>query len=208
MRIDWLLVRMLRGVIGGAGKLWRRLTAWPRRVFHYYYLIYHGVETGFGHVTLDGLPVIQKAKGSRIRLGPGTTLVSRCAGNPAGVNHPVVLATLTSGAVIDIEGPFGATGSSIVAATAVRIGAGSGLGANSHIFDTDFHAIGRDWQGEVKSKPVVLGRNVWVAASCHILKGVTVGDNAVIGAASVVTRDVEAFTVVAGNPARLIRRLE
>jgi acetyltransferase-like isoleucine patch superfamily enzyme len=208
MRIDWLLVRGLRGAIGALGKLWRRLTTWPRRVFHYYYLIYHGVETGFGHVTLEGLPVIQKTKGSRIRLGPGTTLVSRCPGNPAGVNHPVVLATLSAEAVIEIEGPFGATGSSIVAASAVRIGPGSGLGANSHIFDTDFHAIGRDWAGEVRSKSVTLGRNVWVAAGCHILKGVTMGDNAVVGAGSVVTRDVEAFTVVAGNPARLIRRIE
>lgn len=57
-------------------------------------------------------------------------------------------------------------------------------------------------------KPVVLKRNCWIGAGATILAGVTVGENAVVGAGSVVTKDVEKNTVVAGNPARVIRRLE
>lgn len=56
-------------------------------------------------------------------------------------------------------------------------------------------------------KPVVLKRNCWIGAGATILPGVTVGENAVVGAGSVVTHDVGADTVVAGNPAVLSRHL-
>ncbi len=56
-------------------------------------------------------------------------------------------------------------------------------------------------------KPVLLKRNCWIGAGSTILPGVTVGENAVVGAGSVVTKDVEDNTIVAGNPARLIRRI-
>ena len=52
---------------------------------------------------------------------------------------------------------------------------------------------------------VVIGNDVWIGTKGLILSGVTVGDGAVVGAGSVVTKDVEPYAVVAGNPARLIR---
>jgi len=52
---------------------------------------------------------------------------------------------------------------------------------------------------------VVIGANVWIGARAIVLKGVTIGDASVIGAGSVIIRDVPAFAVVAGNPARFIR---
>ncbi|MCH5330753.1 MAG: galactoside O-acetyltransferase, partial [Alistipes sp.] len=54
---------------------------------------------------------------------------------------------------------------------------------------------------------VLLKRGCWIGAGSTILPGVTVGENAVVGAGSVVTKDVEDNTVVAGNPARLIKRI-
>ncbi|NEB07042.1 DapH/DapD/GlmU-related protein, partial [Streptomyces sp. SID13726] len=54
---------------------------------------------------------------------------------------------------------------------------------------------------------VVLGRNVWLGANVTVLPGVTIGDDAVVGAGSVVTRDVPARTVVVGTPARVVRWL-
>ncbi len=56
--------------------------------------------------------------------------------------------------------------------------------------------------------PIVLGRNVWVGANSTILQGVTVGDNAIIAAGAVVTKDVAANTVVGGVPAKYIRNIE
>ncbi len=60
----------------------------------------------------------------------------------------------------------------------------------------------------ITCKPIHIGRNVWIGAGATILPGVTVGDNAVVGAASVVTKNVDAYTIVGGNPARVLRRIE
>ena len=57
-------------------------------------------------------------------------------------------------------------------------------------------------------KPVILKHNCWIGAGASILPGVTIGENAIVGAGSVVTKDVEANTVVAGNPAKVIKRIE
>lgn len=54
-------------------------------------------------------------------------------------------------------------------------------------------------------KSIKIGRNVWIGSNSTILPGVTVGDNAVIGAGSVVTRDVPENMVAAGNPAKVIK---
>jgi acetyltransferase-like isoleucine patch superfamily enzyme len=58
------------------------------------------------------------------------------------------------------------------------------------------------------TKPISIGRNVWVGAKVTILGGVHIGDNAVIGANAVVTRDVPAYTIVGGIPARMIREIK
>jgi acetyltransferase-like isoleucine patch superfamily enzyme len=59
----------------------------------------------------------------------------------------------------------------------------------------------------VVAKPIVIEHNVWIAAGATIIGGVTVGENAVVAAGSVVTRDVPPNTLVAGNPARVIRSI-
>lgn len=61
--------------------------------------------------------------------------------------------------------------------------------------------------GYVYGKPITLGKNVWLGGGCTILSGVTIGDNTVIGAGSVVTKDMPANVIAAGNPARVIRPL-
>ena len=80
----------------------------------------------------------------------------------------------------------------------VMVAANAQLISNNH--DLHDHQI-------LTCKPVHLKRNCWIGAGATILPGVTVGENAVVAAAAVVTRDVEANTVVGGNPARLIKRI-
>ena len=60
----------------------------------------------------------------------------------------------------------------------------------------------------ITCKPIRIGRRAWIGAGSTILPGVTVGENAVVGAGSVVTHDVEPNTIVAGNPARVIREIK
>lgn len=66
---------------------------------------------------------------------------------------------------------------------------------------------GRKSAASVTSRPVHIGNNVWVGFEACILPGVTIGDGAVVGARSVVTENVAPYTVVAGNPARVVRYL-
>ena len=62
-------------------------------------------------------------------------------------------------------------------------------------------------RGAMYPAPICLGKNVWVGSNSTILRGVNVGDNAIIAAGSVVTKDVAANTVVGGVPARYIRNI-
>ena len=64
-----------------------------------------------------------------------------------------------------------------------------------------------DWS-DVSAAPIVIRDRVWIGFGAVILKGVTIGEGAIVGACSVVAKDVEPYTVVAGNPAVLLRRLD
>lgn len=64
----------------------------------------------------------------------------------------------------------------------------------------------KNWNS-VKSSPITICDDAWIGMNCIILKGVTIGEGAVVGAGSVVTKDVPAWTVVAGNPAKTVKTL-
>lgn len=91
----------------------------------------------------------------------------------------------------------------------VRIGDNAFIGPDVSIY-TACHPIdpGERASGDEWAEPVTIGNDVWIGGGAKILPGVTVGDGAIIGAGAVVTRDVEPLTIVGGNPARLIKRIE
>ncbi len=97
-------------------------------------------------------------------------------------------------------------------AKGVIIGNNCLIAGNTHFFDNDGHPVDAAQRraGErvapADVKPVTIGNDVWIGAGCRILKGVHIGDRAIVGAASVVTRDVLPDTIVAGNPARVIQK--
>src|SRR5262249_30051677 len=66
----------------------------------------------------------------------------------------------------------------------------------------------RRFGANVPARPVRIGRNVWIGFDSCVLPGVSIGEGSVVGARSVVVADVPPYTVVAGNPARVIRRLD
>lgn len=91
----------------------------------------------------------------------------------------------------------------------IRIGRDGLFGAGVEIFDSDFHALdpARRQSGPPRMAPVQIGDNVFVGMSVKILKGVTIGDDSVIGAGAVVSSSIPAGVVAAGNPARIVREL-
>ena len=73
------------------------------------------------------------------------------------------------------------------------------------IIDNDFHSVG---SVEAKTGPIIIEDDVWIASRVIILKDVTIGKGAVIGAGSIVTKSIPPYTFVAGNPAKIIRKLK
>jgi len=89
----------------------------------------------------------------------------------------------------------------------VRIGNNVRIAPYVLIMDSDFHDVNNHFSEEGKTDTVIIHDNVWIATKATILKGVTIGEGAVIGACALVTRDVPAYTVVAGVPAKVIKNL-
>lgn len=89
----------------------------------------------------------------------------------------------------------------------VTIGDGCQIGHNV-VFATLNYGLAPEDRKTTYPAPIVLGKNVWVGSNATILQGVTVGDNAVIGAGAVVTKDVAANTIVGGVPARFIKMID
>lgn len=104
-------------------------------------------------------------------------------------------------------------GLSIGVAKEIRIGASCFISSNVSISDNDGHPLdpARRAKGEPVAvtdvEPVKIADNVWLGEGVAILKGVSIGESAVIGTKSVVTHDIKSFTIVAGNPARAIGRV-
>lgn len=73
--------------------------------------------------------------------------------------------------------------------------------------ETGCNITNKDWS-HVKTAPIVIENKVWVGFDVLILKGITIGEGAVVAAKSVVTKDVPPFTLVAGNPAKIIKQLK
>ena len=89
----------------------------------------------------------------------------------------------------------------------IEIGDNTMIGPNVTIVTVN-HVLNPKTRINAFVKPVIISKNVWIGADCTILPGVTIGENSVIGAGSVVTKDVPDNVVVAGNPAKLIKKIK
>lgn len=76
------------------------------------------------------------------------------------------------------------------------------------VFATLNHGFAPKDRAAMYPAPIVAGKNVWIGSNSTILQGVTIGDNAIVAAGSVVTKDVAPDTIVGGVPARILRTLE
>ena len=106
------------------------------------------------------------------------------------------------------DGVFINYGTSIAASKSVQIGENCSLGTYVMIIDNHYHRLEPERRGErPESLPVVLERNVWLGGHVIVLPGVRIGEGSVVGAGSVVTRDIPPRSVAVGQPAKVIRTL-
>lgn len=95
----------------------------------------------------------------------------------------------------------------ISAATRIVVGSNSMIANGAYITDSDWHGI-YDRISAGCPKPVILEQNVWIGDSAIVCKGVTIGENSIIGAGAVVASDIPSNCIAAGNPAKVLRKLD
>lgn len=182
--------------------LWRKVLSRLRRAW---LPVQAGMEGGsvvLGRGVSLQQAVVFQGRG-RLEVAEGAVLGFALAGSPAA---PLVLQPREPGAVIRIgAGAMLTNGIEMIARSGITIGAGCRIGPRCVFYDADFHALSPEARGEAgETQPIVVGRNVWFGSEVMVLKGVTIGDDAVIAARALVTADVPAGAVAAGTPARVI----
>lgn len=158
-----------------------------------------------------GLPVIVRTGNSEMVLGNGVVVKSSFLSNLIGLyQRSIIIARAGGKVMLDDDVRMSAT--TIYSRASIHIGKHTSIGANVKIFDHDFHPIDPDERLEhpnsgMKCKPIEIGENVFIGCNCIILKGSKIGNNCVIGAGSVVAGTFEDNCVIAGNPARVMRKI-
>ena len=169
--------------------------------------------TFHGPPILYGYPIVSLKPDSKIVLGDAVVLCSDSRFTDLGVARPVILRTLSSKARIIIGPDTGLSGVVICAADSIEIGSECLLGADVQIFDNDFHKLTPENRrhdnspDKIGTAPVIIEDNVFIGAGSKVMKGVKIGKNSVIGAGSIVSRDIPPNSIAAGNPARIIAEL-
>lgn len=146
----------------------------------------------------------------RIQIGDNVTINSCRECNPIGGDTKTILYAKVN-SVINIGNGVGISNSAIVSMKEIVIEDDVLIGGNCKIYDHDFHSIEyekRILEGDldIKSAPIHIKRGAFIGAHCIILKGVNIGEKSVIGAGSVVTKNVPDGEIWAGNPAKKIGR--
>ncbi len=155
---------------------------------------------------LRGYPVLVRGCGAKIQIGRRWKAISRLTANSLGVNQPVYINIGPNGRVL-IGDDVGMSGCSISAKESIIIGDRVLVGTGVLITDNDAHPLHPDKRGDyslVRKAAVIIASDVFIGARAIILKGVSIGTGAVIGAGAIVSRSVPEYAIVAGNPAQQI----
>lgn len=110
------------------------------------------------------------------------------------------------GATLRIAGSVFFSGGTVLCSDLIEIGEATGIAWDANITDSDMHPVVIEGEPLPKTQPIRIGDHVWIGSGARILKGVTIGDGVIVAAGSIVTKDVEPFCLVAGVPARVIRK--
>jgi len=178
-----------------------------------YKILWRLTKVNYGkQLSLKGVPVIFNKKGAKLIIGDDCVIKSSFLSNLVGLYSRTIIVTRVEGAKIEIGNNVGISGATIYARKSITIGDNTNIGGNVKILDNDFHPIEvearlADDKEKIGTRPIEIGKNCFIGCNALILKGTRLGDNCVVGAGAVVCGKFEANSVIAGNPARVIRKL-
>ena len=187
---------------------------------NWYKLVLKCMKVKYGKgLLLKGVPVIFRKNGSRLELGKNVTVKSSFLSNLVGLYSRTIIVTRAPEAEIVIGDNVGISGATIYARKGIYIGDNTCIGGNCKILDNDFHPLEAETRNKlladanggnsdlVPAKPIKIGKDCFIGCNSIILKGTVLGDGCVVGAGAVVSGRFEAGSVIAGNPAKVIRRI-
>lgn len=167
-----------------------------------------GVMIGKNCTIIGNVSVIGSGK---ITIGDNFCMTSGEHINPICANLQGSFFTDSSNAKITICNNVGMSSTRMWIHDSLSIGDNVKIGGNVLLIDTDCHPmsyeIRRTSNEGTKSAPIVIEDDVWIGAQSIVLKGVTIGARSIIGAGSVVTKDIPADCIAVGNPCKVIRSL-
>lgn len=186
-----------------------------------FYQLFSGLKLNATNKLVGGIKIIKKnflirllskSKNGELIIGNEFKCNNKIKSNSIGLIQPCIFNISTSGSKIIIGNNVGISGSSINATTTVTIEDNVLIGSGCLISDTDSHPLLWDDRlynnnDKTSKAPITIKKNAFIGARCIILKGVTIGEGAVVGAGSVVSKDVPPYTVVCGNPAKIVKTL-
>jgi acetyltransferase-like isoleucine patch superfamily enzyme len=162
------------------------------------------------HVKINNWPILIHRSNAKMVLGNNVLLNSSNRNYHINMFAAVKLICDKPNAIISIGDNTRIHGSCIHAFERIEIGKNCLIAANCQIFDTSGHGTSHKERAESqgKSKPIIIGDNVWIGAGCIILPGVTIGDGSIVAAGSVVIKSIPENSIYGGNPAQFIRKIE
>ncbi len=189
---------------------------------NWYKLILKVMNIKYGKkLLLKGVPVIFNKKGAKLEIGSDVIIKSSFLSNLVGLYSRTIIVTRSPKAEISIGNNVGMSGATIYARNKIIIGDNTCIGGNCKILDNDFHPLnadsridllnnvhGGDCNDLIPSKPILIGKNCFIGCNSIILKGTVLGDGCVVGAGAVVAGVFPDNVVIAGNPAKIIRKME
>lgn len=161
-----------------------------------------------------GVPFIEVSGGGKIMFGDNLRMNNGMIANQIGYNTSCVFRAESGGSIIIGEN-VGMSQTTMVAKKAdITIGDNVKLGGGVKVYTTDFHCLDYmkrrdvtiDMTGRI-CEPVLIGDDCFIGAGSIVLKGVSIGARSIIGAGSIVTKDIPADCIAAGNPCKVIKKI-